>query len=158
MSATPKHVLFVCTGNTCRSPMAEALLRHHLGERPDIEVSSAGISASKGSTANPETISLLAKSGIAIDSFRSRQVSDSILAQATHVFAMTRSHIDILERKFPKHASKFFLLREFCGDTECDPDLPDPIGLGPKAYAEVAAILVKSIPTIVAYIESTEAP
>lgn len=152
-----KHVLFVCTGNTCRSPMAEGLFRKAVGRRQDYAVSSAGVSASKGTPANPETVMILKKRGAPLDQFGSRLVSKAILEEATHVFAMTRSHLQTLEARFPEFSDKFHLVREFAGIPEKggDIDVPDPIGMGPAAYLETAAVLEEAIPTIIAYIDQT---
>jgi protein-tyrosine-phosphatase len=155
MPAT-KHVLFVCTGNTCRSPMAEGLFRKAIAGRNDIAVSSAGVAAARGAAASRETLSVLAKRDAALDSFRSRPVSDSVLKAASHVFAMTEGHLAMLEERFPEHADKFFLVREFAGikDKRDGIDVPDPIGLGAAAYEEVAAVLETAIPAIIAYVDS----
>lgn len=152
-----KHVLFVCTGNTCRSPMAEGLFRKAVAGRDDYEVSSAGVAASKGAPCNPETSALLKKRGTSLDHFSSRPVSDAILKTATHVFAMTRSHLQTLESRFPKYADKFYLVCEFAEipNEGLGADVPDPIGLGRRAYEETAGILDIAIPTIIAYIDQT---
>jgi len=152
----PKHVLFVCTGNTCRSPMAEGLLRLATAGRGDFHVSSAGIAASKGSPASRETLQILKKRGASLDGFKSRPVSEALLKASSHVFAMTEGHLAALEARFPQHADKFFLVREFAGVPEQRgaTDVPDPIGMGLAAYEEVAKILDAAIPAIIAYIDS----
>ena len=152
-----KHVLFVCTGNTCRSPLAEGLFRQAVAGRDDYEVSSAGVAASKGTPANPETAALLKKRDATLKNFGSRQVSDSLLAAATHVFAMTRGHLQTLESRFPEHADKFYLVCEFVPPSskgDCA-DVLDPIGLGRRAYEEVAEMFEIAIPSIIAYIDQT---
>ena len=152
----PKHVLFICTGNTCRSPMAEGLFRKATAGRDDFTVSSAGIAAVVGASASHETRHLLKRRGTALKGFKSRQVSEAILAAATHVFVMTEGHLATLETLFPQHADKFFLVREFAGMTNKrdGTDVPDPVGMGPAAYEDVARILDAAIPAIIAYIDS----
>lgn len=155
--AALKNVLFVCTGNTCRSPMAEGLFRNALAGRQDYHVSSAGVAASKGTPCNPETALLLENRKATLNDFGSRQISEAILADATHVFAMTHSHLQTLESRFPHHADKFYLVCEFVeiqGEgIGCD--VPDPIGMGRLAYEGVAKMFDVAIPAIIAYIDQT---
>ncbi len=140
--------------------MAECLFRKFVEEREDFIVGSAGLSACKGDMANSHTLKILKRRGIHPAGFSSRPVTTGLLSQATHVFAMTRAHLDLLEEGFPEFAGKYFLVREFAGvpETNESKDIPDPIGMGPAAYDEVASILESAIPRIVSYIESTETP
>ncbi len=137
--------------------MAEGLFRQAVAGRDDYQVSSAGVAASKGTPCNPETTALLKKRGAMLKNFGSRQVSDAVLAAATHVFAMTRGHMQTLESRFPDHADKFYLVREFMGQPNKGDggDVLDPIGLGRRAYEEVADMFDQAIPSIIAYIDQT---
>jgi protein-tyrosine-phosphatase len=155
-----KNVLFVCTGNTCRSPMAEGLFRQAVAGREDFQVSSAGVAASKGAPCNPETAALLKKRGAALGEFSSRPLSEAMLAAATHVFAMTQGHLQTLEARFPEYSDKYYLVCEFAetASSGMGTDVADPIGLGRRAYEEVAETFDVAIPTIVAYIDQTWKP
>ncbi|MCX6880128.1 MAG: low molecular weight protein arginine phosphatase [Verrucomicrobia bacterium] len=156
MSA-PKHVLFVCTGNTCRSPLAEGLLRKALGSRGDYRVSSAGVAASCGGPASRETTAVLRKRGVELEDFASRPVSAALLEAATHVFAMTESQLGTLASRFPEHADKLYLVCEFADipGQGVGIDVPDPIGMGRAAYEDVARVLEHAIPGIIAFIDQT---
>lgn len=140
--------------------MAEAMFRKAVTGRGEYVVGSAGVAASKGTPCNPETASLLKRHGVPLDSFGSRQISDAILSSATHVFAMTRSHLHTLESKFPQHADKFYLVGEFAeiSNEGMGADIPDPIGLGRRAYEEVAGMFDVAIPSLIAYIDQTWKP
>jgi protein-tyrosine-phosphatase len=155
--ADGKRVLFVCTGNTCRSPMAEGLFRDAVSKRRDYFVSSAGVAAYPGQDANPETVALLKRRGISLGSFESRPVTRELIDDATHVFAMTHGHLRTLERLFPDSVEKFYLACEFADipGKGVAADVPDPIGMGRKAYEEVAKVLDLAIPSIIAFIDQT---
>ena len=155
--SSKKSVLFVCTGNTCRSPMAEALLRKAVEGREDFEVMSAGVAAYPGDAANPETLKLLSSRGISLDGFSSQPVSPELVEKATHVFAMTSDHLEALENLFPDYTDKFYLACEFVdiAGRGVASDVPDPIGKGRKAYEETAKTLDLAIPTLIAFIDQT---
>jgi len=135
--------------------MAEGLFRLAMKGRNDITVSSCGIAASKGAPASRETISILKKRGASLEGFSSQPTSEAVLSSATHVFVMTEDHLAALEARFPQHAAKYYLIREFSGIREKREgiDVPDPIGMGTHAYEEVAKVLEAAIPSIIACVE-----
>ena len=93
-----KKIVFVCTGNTCRSPMAEMLLKSRLESMRlfGFEVYSAGIAAKKGDTMNPLSEKVLTENGVKTDGFMSTQLTDEILTEAFAVVCMTEKQRDLL--------------------------------------------------------------
>ena len=131
------RLLFVCTGNTCRSPMAEGMARQLLTEqlgsadlsRFGFKVQSAGVFAGQGSPASQEAVKLLKRRSIDLGDHCAQPISDALLEQANRVYCLTRDHRDLLRER---PAQEMQLL---------DPkgqDIPDPIGGGRKVYEACA--------------------
>ena len=150
-----KKVLFICTGNTCRSPMAEGLFRKLVADNADYEVlGSAGVSAYPGDTISPETAAILKENAADLTEFRSRPVDADLLESATHVFAMTESHLDMLLHAFPDYVEKCNLVCDFISfNGKVGLDVPDPIGQGPKAYNAVAKVFEHALPALVMFMD-----
>ncbi len=152
-----KNVLFVCTGNICRSPIAEGLFRRLIGNRKDIEVASAGVHAVRGQPPSLYAVEVCAEEGTDISDLRSEPLTPTLVNRATHIFAMTGSHLETIQTLFPHTAEKTFLLREFeePGSTVWR-DVPDPIGLGREVYEDCARIIKNALPSVLAFVEQGE--
>lgn len=137
--------------------MAEALFRKAVAGRADYSVGSAGVAAARGGAASRETVEMCEVYGASLGGFKSRAVTEGLLAEATHVFTMTRGHLGLLEEHFPEFSDKYYLVCEFAriDGKELGADVPDPIGMGKTAYEDVARVLGEAIPTIIAYIDQT---
>src|SRR5437660_1417724 len=154
---TVKSVLFVCTGNICRSPIAEGLFRRLIGNRKDIEVVSAGVHAVRGQPPSLYAVQVCAEEGTDISGLRSQPLTATLVDQATHIFAMTGAHVETIQTLFPQSAEKTFLLREFEEPgTTVWRDVPDPIGLGREVYEDCARIIKNALPSVLVFVEQSE--
>ena len=152
-----KNVLFVCTGNICRSPIAEGFFRRLTGNRKDIEVASAGVHAVRGQPPSVYAVEVCAEEGTDISDLRSQPLTGPLVDRATHIFAMTGAHLETIQTLFPQSAEKTFLIREFeQPGTTVWRDVPDPIGLGREVYEGCARIIKNALPSVLAFVEQGE--
>jgi len=153
-------ILFVCTGNLCRSPMAAALLQARLSRdeaRHDWQVGSAGVWATDGRPASAYAIDEMAQRSIDLRAQRSRNVTRALMDEADLVLAMTQDHAEALTAAFPDQAHKVHLLSEVVGQRY---DVSDPYGGSRLEYTYIAkeleGLIEAGYERIVALVESTE--
>lgn len=148
-------ILFVCTGNSCRSPMAEGYLRKRLEDagRPDIEVSSAGTLPASGMAATREAIAVTAEAGVDISGHRSRMLTRADVDDADLILVMQQFHRDDVLSMAPEAEDKVYLLNAFGSaagrDPAEEPDIPDPIGKPVEFYRETFKAIKSAIDNMV---------
>ncbi len=151
-------ILVICTGNICRSPMAEGFFREAVKGKPGFRVLSAGVGAMNGQTPSAHSVRAMQEKGIDISRQLSRMVTGQIVDQADYIFGMTRSHLDSLIYMYPQAAEKTFLLREFDSGVEgYDKEISDPIGSPFHIYAQCRDEIEQGVKSAMSFVFQTEA-
>lgn len=131
------RILFVCTGNTCRSPMAEGILKKICAENGvEAEVSSAGIAAATGSPPSKNAEKVMKDRGIDISGHVARQITEDDLRLADRIYTMTAGHKAIIDQAAPQYADKVSVLGG---------GIPDPYGGDEDVYSACADSIEHSI-------------
>lgn len=150
-------VLFVCTGNTCRSSMAEAIFKEMIEERgkqDEIQVSSCGIAAMEGEPASLFAQKVMKENGIDISLHRSKRLSEEFL-NADLILTMTKAHKDFLLNRYPHIKGRVFVLGEFSQDAgDHGVDIEDPFGRDEIAYRKVFGKLQEKLSKVLDRLEN----
>ncbi len=149
-----KDLLLVCTGNSCRSPLAEVMLRARLADHPTlsgVHVHSAGTAAWEGAPASEGSFLIALERGLDLSGHRARQLSPGLLGQADLILTMSRRHaVDVVTLG---GGGKVHTLVDFAEATEFPRDVADPIGGDVARYRETAEMLDALLAKVVARLE-----
>lgn len=164
-----KKILFICTGNTCRSSMAEGIFNHAISQKKEssqFKAFSAGLSALDGDGANRQAIKVLKdKWNIDISCHNARRISEQDVEDSYIVLTMTREHKNAVIYMFPQAKNKIFTLKEFVSDNKIDVssseynfalDISDPYGMSEQIYARCANEIREAIEKLIVKLREFE--
>lgn len=150
-------IVFVCTGNICRSPMAEYALKDQLGAHSDWHVLSAGLAAGIGQPPSRNGCSAMKELGIDMGLHKSRPLDGELVDLASIIVVMTSAHAEQIKALFPGAEEKVFLLKTFTSDeTDGCMDVDDPIGGNLIVYRKSRDEIVSCISGLVAFMNCLE--
>lgn len=150
------NILFVCSGNTCRSPMAAGLLRARVEKllSGKVGVRSAGLMAANDLRASLQCVEVMREGGVDIHQHLSQPLSEELMQWANVVLVMTRDHLDEASERFPHHASKVYLLSAW-PDTEVrgHGEIPDPHGGDLETFRKIATQIENEVQRLLPHLQ-----
>lgn len=136
------EILFLCTGNTCRSPLAEGVARQLVRERGlQLAVSSAGVAARDGEPASPEAVRAARELGIDLGAHVSQLLTRRMALDAALILALGPQHRDFLCVLAPEAVSRVHVLRDFATHGRESQEVPDPMGGDLEKYRRTLAVI-----------------
>jgi protein-tyrosine-phosphatase len=153
-------IVTVCTANVCRSPMAEALLRHALRAQPEPlkswKICSAGVAARHGDHVSENSVIALKKVGIDIKNHTSQPLTRELIDEATVILCMTESHRAMIQFNFDPVPHHVYLFREFM-PRAADKEIGDPYGGPLTEYEACRDEMVEAIPSLIEFLKEIAA-
>ncbi len=151
-----RKILFVCTGNSCRSVMAEGLLRHMMEQRgrKDVQIMSAGTGSMPGMGPTLETVEVMWPEGIDVSGHLSQQLTPDLIHHADALFCMEAGHKEVVLTMDPDAKAKTYMLRNFeKKDPDGEVEIPDPIGQPIQVYQHCAEVIKEAVKQVADWIE-----
>ena len=155
MAGFKKYILCVCTGNICRSPMAEALVRHRLGPDSRWVVKSAGVASPHGMPASEEAVQALAEWKLDLAGHRSQMLSRRLVEEAALIVVMTAAHGQAVVSQFPEARGKVRMLTSF-GTARQPEGILDPIGMSLDVYRRTRDRIDSAVADLVLYLREQD--
>ncbi len=146
-------IVFVCTGNMCRSPLAEGILRKKISEecspnlRDKIWVQSCGIYAYDGNRPSESAVRIAANNQVDISNIRSKPINRVLVEQSDLIFALSIDHLNFIQENFPSARHKSYLMKTFGKDrpTTIGDSIPDPMGFPFDFYSKTFSEIQNTI-------------
>jgi protein-tyrosine-phosphatase len=148
-----KNILFVCTGNLCRSPMAEALFRHRIGADSGWDAASAGTFAALGHPASENAVLAVKELGVDLSAHHSQPLTAELVESADMIVVMTAEHRFYILDDFPEVGNRVFLIKSF-GTSKVPADVSDPYGGSLNTYKRIRDEIDRALSDLILFIRT----